>query len=452
MPPAHPPVRPGQAPFRFHTYDYPGSQRWTQSNAIATASNMQFYSLLQDMTGLEQEGLARQVPNIVLNRLGPTLGGNRLLELSFGSGSPNAPAVVITGGIHAREWIAAEFVYLLAEYLIMHYTTAPANGYQRSIRRIVDARRIRIIPMLNPDGNLYTVFTAGGRMWRKNRFALPVTAAAWVAMLAPAGAPNPPFDNVGGPAGNLAQYDVPNYDPDNGVPPHAAVMETRDLGLGQFGVDLNRNYDTTAWGYAAERTKNGVTGRTGYDPSTELYFGPSAGSEAETAAVQAELAAIDPGIATSIDYHAYGKLILYPSEAYNAGRVSSDYRKLGQSLRQLVHSDGTLDYDLGTPRQLLGYDATGSIIDHAAEHYQVRAFTIELDPSLGSQKTDGFELKQGQIGAVFEKNIRGALAALAAPRRPHSKYGSYLKKQRMDQTTQALLNWDVYGRGNQLPN
>lgn len=457
MPPKIP-VRTKAANFHYHTYDFKGSVAFVPGSAVGKASKAQFYSLREDLAALQRAGTAKNVPNIALSSIGASCEGREMLMLSLGpdAGVADAPAVVITGGIHAREWIAAEFVYLLAEYLVMHYTAAPQDKYQRTIKNIIDSRRIRIIPMLNPDGNHYTVFDPGpkSRIWRKNRNPLPMDAAGWVNALTTGGGTNPPFENAEVPGKvDIAQYDVPDYDPGRRIPPRTPAYQTRTLETGKDGVDLNRNYATRAWGYDTETVENGENkGRQCWDPALDVYFGPSAGSEAETANVQAELAnlaGVAPGIATSIDYHSYGKFIVYPSETFHAGAVGPDYEKLGRALRQLVHTQDDLDYQLGSPAQLLGYDATGSIIDRIAQQHHARAFTIELDPALDSDHA--FELPERLICSVFEKNIRGALAALAAPRRPASAFGVASKNKQISRTTQDLLTWDVYGHGNQLP-
>lgn len=459
--PTNPPVRADSRAFYYHAYTYTGAKPFTRSDAISTARNEQFYSLVEDLTALQVYGAGKNVPNITLTSIGKSCEGREMLMLSLGPSARavDPPAVVITGGIHAREWIAAEFVYLLAEYLVMHYTAAPQNRYQRTIKEIIDSRQIHIIPMLNPDGNMHTVFgaEAGRRDWRKNRRPLPSTADKWVAELKVGGVANPPFKRPRVLKG-IAQYNVPDYDPVPRIPPAAPVYQTRTLETKQTGVDLNRNYATPAWGYDPEIIQNGENqGRQGWDPKRELYFGPSAGSEVETANVQVELAnrATASGIAASIDYHSYGKFILYPSETFHAG-LDPDYVKLGRALLDLVHSENQQDYQLGSPSQLFGYDAPGSIIDHTAQQHRARAFTIELDPAFDDKKAK-FELSKNLICAVFEKNIRGALAVLAAPRRPTlragvaSKAGIKSKKKKISQTTEKLLTWDVYHRGNQLP-
>jgi Zinc carboxypeptidase len=476
MPPAPPPNRAAAGAFHYHTYSYPGDALagpfapWAAPLPIG----WQMYSLQQDLAGLAAWGAFTGVPNIAVNTIAAlpgvpggaqTIGGNDTIMLSLGPGPGvvNAPAVVFTGGIHAREWIAIEFVYLLAEYLVRHYTNIPVTRYQQMIKSLVDSRRIYIIPMLNPDGNIQTVFGAGPvtRLWRKNRRVLPANPAAWVALLTNAGALgiNPvPFQNVVAPGGGgLATYDVPNYDPDNGIPPAPALPPagrvTRQLANNAVGVDANRNFRTLAWGYDGQRFVNGVATNPGraYDPNRDPYFGPQVESEVETVNTQIALAhaAAAPGISVSIDYHSFAQAILYPSETAHNGGVGPDYTVLGMTLRQLVRSQAALDYALGTPREIIEYDAPGTVHERAAQQHQSRAFTIELDPPRGT--VNGFVLPEAQIIDVFEKNIRGALAALAAPGRPANWFTAYFQAFPMAWNMLQFMTWNVYNRGNQLP-
>ena len=267
------------------------------------------------------------------------------------------------------------------------------------------------------------------------------------------GGPNPPpFLNVhvpAAPAGALAMCTVQDYNPAAGIPPAPAPPAgrmPRSLPNSQTGVDVNRNYGTLAWGYDSPGP-NGVTEC--WNPTGESYFGPRAGSEAETANVQLALANAHPGIATTIDYHSYAMTILYPSETFNNHLIGPDYKMLGKTLRQLVHSQGVLDYQLGSADQLIGYHAVGSLPDRAAQQYQARAFTIELDPAWGT--VGGFQLHEQHIQAVFEKNIRGALAAIAAPGRPPNVHLARLQRVPIIATMLQLQTWNVFNRGNQLP-
>ncbi len=212
-----------------------------------------------------------------------------------------------------------------------------------------------------------------------------------------------------------------------------------------IGVDLNRNMPTTGWGHDCGRVVQGVTQYTNWDPSREVYFGTGPGLEPETSNVrQAMIAAAAGGIggnlSVTIDYHCYAKEILYPTETDFANRVGARYTRTGQLLQTLIRNqNGAGGYGLGTPLAQIGYNATGSVADYAGLQHQARAFTIELDP--GILHPTGFQLPEGDIQGVFEKNIRGALAAIAAP-------GT---TQKTTQYRNQFTNWNVFGRGNQLP-
>lgn len=69
--------------------------------------------------------------------------------------------VIFLGGHHAREWIAVDVPFLLADHLLNEYGTNP------QITALVDNAEIWIVPMVNPDGHQYSV--ASQRLWRKNR-------------------------------------------------------------------------------------------------------------------------------------------------------------------------------------------------------------------------------------------------------------------------------------------
>jgi hypothetical protein len=154
--------------YHFHVYDYRGSEGrgpFQLSDGQPERSNYQFYSMVQDLFGLYAAGRDKGIPGIALSAVGgvilplPPAGQAPRRTWVLSLGDVNAPPVVITGGIHAREWIAAEMAYLVAEYLVKNYRAAPQSTYERAIQNLILSRRIHIIPILNPRGSCYTVFS-----------------------------------------------------------------------------------------------------------------------------------------------------------------------------------------------------------------------------------------------------------------------------------------------------
>jgi hypothetical protein len=448
MPP-QPPARNNSGNYHYHAYDYANSAArgpWGLSDPVATRGNYQFYSMVQDLTGLLNYGQSINVPNITLSRIGPLNAQDRYtLALSFGNATnqPNQRTVAITGGIHAREWIATEMAYLLAEYLIANYNPNPPPGNPRvkALRNLVNNRNILIIPMLNPDGIDRTVFGQGNddRLWRKNLRALPGTPRTWRRLVAPGGQPNPPYRNVTAPANALAQYDVPAYDPAQNIPPlPAAVFGTVPLANYVTGVDLNRNYPTVAYGYDSPQ---------GYGdsaPGSDSFHGPGRASENETANViqaiqQTTTAAGTAGrLWTTIDYHSYGMKILYGEETTRTG-LTATHKEIGQTLHALIGNQNGPTYQLEDAAPLLPYLPVGTVDDYMAQAHQANSFTIELDPD--DNDVQEFQLDEDEILNVFRQNIRGALAAISAP----------VNVQEAQNAVNSFIGWNVFNAGNQVP-
>ncbi|MFW6124230.1 MAG: M14 family metallopeptidase [Acidobacteriota bacterium] len=73
----------------------------------------------------------------------------------------NEASVIFMGGHHAREWISVEIPYLTAKHLLDNYSS------DSEIKNLVDQSEIWIIPLVNPDGLVYSIYFY--RYWRKNR-------------------------------------------------------------------------------------------------------------------------------------------------------------------------------------------------------------------------------------------------------------------------------------------
>jgi murein tripeptide amidase MpaA len=68
---------------------------------------------------------------------------------------------VVNGGQHAREWVTPMTVTYIAERLLLEY------GSDARSTALLDKLELFLVPVMNPDGYVYTHGT--NAMWRKNR-------------------------------------------------------------------------------------------------------------------------------------------------------------------------------------------------------------------------------------------------------------------------------------------
>lgn len=98
----------------------------------------------------------------------------RAVKIASGGGSDRG-AVLFIGGVHARELVNPDALVGLGLRLCQAYTgstglTFGGQTYPAStIKLIVDAMDVLILPLVNPDGRVYVQSPAGDPMWRKNR-------------------------------------------------------------------------------------------------------------------------------------------------------------------------------------------------------------------------------------------------------------------------------------------
>ena len=134
--------------------------------------------------------LAAQFPGLIsVSTIGTSLEGRSIRAMTIsGAGDPSTkPALCFNSGAHSREWIAPMTVNYIAKTLVEGY------GNDQRITDLLDAVTFYIIPVIQPDGNIYS--WTNERYWRKNR---------------------------------------------------------RDNGDGTFGVDWNRNFDSNFGGSGAD--------------------------------------------------------------------------------------------------------------------------------------------------------------------------------------------------------
>jgi len=197
------------------------------------------------------------------------------LHILSGSAT-DKPPVLVTAGVHAREWAPPDAVLSFVEKLLaanlggtpisypafVDTTSAPPITYPAfsipiaEVRRIVTRLNLFVVPLMNPDGREFTQAATANINWRKNRR------------------------------------------------PHASGGDC-------IGVDLNRNFNI-AWdfnAYYSAAAAPSVSSST--NPCDfEVYVGPAVASEPET---QNALSLITGQRVTFLlDVHSQGRHILYP--------------------------------------------------------------------------------------------------------------------------------------------
>jgi carboxypeptidase T len=191
--------------------------------------------------------------------------GRTCSALRIHAGPPARAGVYLLGGVHAREWGSPDILVNFVRLLTDGYrsgtgiTQGGANVSAAQVRQIVDNLDVVVFPQANPDGRHHSMTV--DPMWRKNR--------------RPADPDRPPC-----PTGD---------------------------GRGP-GVDLNRNYDFL-WDYTTKFSPNAPV-QTSTDPCEEIYLGPGAASEPETANVTWLLDQYR-SVTHFIDVHSFGEDILY---------------------------------------------------------------------------------------------------------------------------------------------
>jgi murein tripeptide amidase MpaA len=402
------------------------------SSPLAWADKYRSYEEVRDALAQLQDarpGIARIIDDLGTSEEGRLI---RAIKISDNPGieEKSEPDILIIGGHHAREWISIEVTLRIAEYLVNHYDDA-------DIKTLVDGREIWIIPLLNPDGYVYSGngdpssdpancsslinHYGSRRCWRKDRRDLP-----------------------------------------------SSIF---------FGVDLNRNY-----GFKFGYDDIGSTGNFWrYE-----YRGEEAFSEAGTKAVKDLVEAHEvarhipdgaggaPRFTTILSYHSYSQVILYPwsykkeSSPQDAPPDRAAFKFIAERMGELIEAMNGNEYIAGTGPERLCYTANGELTDWAYGEKGIWAFTIELPPKteriIGADGIcrlqgggDGFLLSEDQIDPTFRENLPAALflAALTAGRVMDFEDGVDAQPIRstipgMTFTTTEGFDW-VYG-DERLPN
>jgi carboxypeptidase T len=128
----------------------------TFATAEAVAGYHSAATLEQDM-----RQLADSQPEIAeLREIGRSVENRPIWALRIGERQGSTRKLLFLGCHHAREWVAVEVPYRLAEYLVNH-------ADQNPVQQWLSQGEIWVAPMVNPDGHEYS--RTENRFWRKNR-------------------------------------------------------------------------------------------------------------------------------------------------------------------------------------------------------------------------------------------------------------------------------------------
>ena len=322
-----------------------------------------------DQAQSEFKAIAAAHPDLAAYaKLGQSYEGRDIFALKITRGAAAAddaskPDVLVTGCHHAREWISVESPIYFANQLVDNYAT------DSLIHQTLDQMQIWIVPIVNPDGLVYSQSAAPGssdgtRLWRKNRRPMNLGSCA------------------------------------------SAV-----------GADLNRNYefqwrlrgDTTCDDFCSSDRSciNDDVGASDDPANFEIYRGPRAASEPEVKVMQALISDPSHHFRAELDYHNFGQLILYPwgyqhdatpdaaLQAQMVQQMSDEIKKVsGRS----YHAEQAIDL----------YQVTGSSMDFAYGSSGVALpITVEMRPTCCD-----FDLSEDQIPGTNAENWAAVLPIL----------------------------------------
>jgi len=98
--------------------------------------------------------------------IGTSIQGRNIFAVTItGTATGTKKKIFVSGGQHAREWIApATTAYLITQLVTLY-------GSNAAVKTLLDTTIFQFAPLVNPDGYAYTWTGSANRLWRKNRRA-----------------------------------------------------------------------------------------------------------------------------------------------------------------------------------------------------------------------------------------------------------------------------------------
>lgn len=317
--------------------------------------------------------LVLEQPSLSAEVVGTTRLGRDIWLYRFGTdatdreGRPR-PAILVNGGIHAREWQSPEAVTGLMELLAL----GQDDGHWLSYLR--DNASVLMLPVMNIDGFLQTQ-----RYPRSNYLGSDPGSPAFA-----------PRD------GRMRRKNLLDADEDL----YTVADHLR-------GVDLNRN-SPPFWAMTPETLS----------PLGLLYRGPGPASEPETQALRTAATRVPAGrLRFFSDMHSFSQ-VFFSVRTGNMRRDLFQARLLDMvSAHHRALPGGIVYADIREPIN----SGIGTTSEYFAHTFQIPSLTWEIEPGsrggaqyggFGSNGHDGFILPESQIRRVRE-NLAQSLAAVA---------------------------------------
>ncbi len=144
---------------------YEGYEAHRQLQAVRRSETFTDYHDFDDVAAAMNR-IATAYPDIAaMTSIGTSIEGRPIHALRISDNAqtvePDEPGMIVVGCHHAREWISVEVPLYLADVLTDQYLQ------RGDVTRLVRYSEIWIIPVLNPDGFVYS--WTDDRWWRKNR-------------------------------------------------------------------------------------------------------------------------------------------------------------------------------------------------------------------------------------------------------------------------------------------
>lgn len=132
----------------------------------STSSNGSFFSSYQPLDAINDwlDSLEGRFDTVKIENIGSTFEGRpfRVVHVSLpGDDHAEKRTIVVTGGIHAREWISVLSALYSLFSIVDHFDQHPDHTGKLSKLDFL------FVPVMNPDGYAYT--WTHDRLWRKNR-------------------------------------------------------------------------------------------------------------------------------------------------------------------------------------------------------------------------------------------------------------------------------------------